>query len=176
MIKRILTLLLAIMIIGCAGIQTVHITPKYQADRSKKYILFPFRNPSFRGREFPGVGMRFTNSFMMACKSYGLSMIPTFGEKFQSSKDIDILAALAYARQKQADFIITGHVTKWIDRPTEWTGKRDFAGLAVFVYEVASGNFVFSGEVQQHSNIFWSGTPDDFVDSLSRALAERLIK
>jgi len=139
-------------------------------------MIFPFRNPSFGGREFPGVGMRFTNSFMVACTSYGLTIVAAFGEKFQSSKDINVLAALTYARRKRADFVITGQVTKWIDRPTEWTGKRDFAGLAIFVYEVSSGSLMFSGEVQQHSNIFWSGTPDDFVGSLSRAMAEKFIR
>ena len=176
MIRSIFIFFLAIMINGCAGIQTIHITPKHQVDRSKKYMIFPFRNPSFGAKEFPGVGMRFTNSFMVVCTSYGLNVTAAFGEKFQSSKDMDIMAALAYARRNQIDLVITGQVTKWIDRSTGWTGKRDFTGLAVFIYEVTSGNLVFSGELQQHSNIFWSGTPDDFVNSLSRAMVEKLLR
>lgn len=102
-------------------------------------------------------------------------MTPIFNEKFQASKDINTLDALAYAKENEANFIITGQVTKWIDRATEWSMKRDFLGLSIFVREVSSGNIVFTLEMQEHSNIFWSGTPDDFVDSLSKAMALKLL-
>ena len=68
MIRRIIVLFFVVVIIGCAGIQTVHISPKYQVDKSKKNMIFPFRNPSFGPMEFPGVGMRFTPSeFIIDC-------------------------------------------------------------------------------------------------------------
>jgi len=104
-----------------------------------------------------------------------LTVLPVFDERFQPSKDINILDALAYAKENEANFIITGQVTKWIDRATAWSGKRDFAGLAIFVRDVSSGSIVFASEMQEHSNIFWSGTPDDFIHSLARAMAEKLL-
>ena len=175
MIKRILIVLSLFIIMGCAGVQGVHTSGNIQINKSTKYLVFPFRNPSFGVRELSGVGSRFTNKFVASCAEYGLNVLPIFNEKFQPNKDINILDALGYAKDNGADFIITGQVTKWIDRATEWSGKRDFAGLSIVVREVSAGNIIFSSEIQQHSNMFWSGTPDDFVDSLSRAMAEKLL-
>lgn len=174
-IIRIFIILNIFIITGCAGIQTVHTTSNIQVDKSKKYLVFPFRDPSFEGKEFSGVGSRLTNKLVASCAEYGLNMTPIFNEKFQASKDINTLDALAYAKENEANFIITGQVTKWIDRATEWSMKRDFLGLSIFVREVSSGNIVFTLEMQEHSNIFWSGTPDDFVDSLSKAMALKLL-
>ncbi len=175
MIKQIFIIFMAIMVTGCAGMQIVHTSANYQIDKTKKYIVFPFRDPSFKDKEFPGIGTRFTNKFVAACAEYGLNIIPIFNDKFKSSKDINILDAVSYAKENGANFIITGQVSKWIDRATEWSGKRDFAGLAIFVRDVSSGSIVFTSEMQEHSNIFWSGTPDDFIDSLSRAMAAKLL-
>jgi hypothetical protein len=173
MIKRMFIVLCLFILLGCAGTQDVHTTTNIQIDKSQRYIVYPFRDPSFEEHEFPGVGSRFTNKFVAACANYGLNAIPIFTDKFQPNKDINILDALAYAKENGADFIITGQVTKWIDRATEWSSKRDFAGLEIFVREVTSGNIVFTTEMEEHSNMFWSGTPDDFVDSLSRAMAAK---
>ncbi len=175
MIKRILVIFWIFIITGCAGIQHVHTSSNIQIDKSKKYLVFPFRDPSFKEKEFSGVGSRFTNKFAASCADYGLNVLPVFNERFQPSKDINILDALAYAKENGANFIITGQVTKWIDRATEWSGKRDFAGLVIFVRDVSSGSILFTSEMQEHSNIFWSGTPDDFIDSLSRAMAAKLL-
>jgi hypothetical protein len=176
MTKQVVAILVSVLIAGCAGIETIHITSRYQLDKSEKYILFPFRDPSFKERELSGVGSRFTNRFAAACTEYGLKIVSVFNEKFQSTKDVDISNAIVYAKQNGANFIITGQVTKWIDRPTEWSGKRDFAGLATTVRTVNTGDIVFSAELEEHSNIFWSGTPDDFVDSLSRAIARKFME
>lgn len=175
MIKRIFSILTIFVITGCAGIQNVQTSSNIQIDKSKKYLVFPFKDPSFGGKEFSGVGSRFTNKFAASCAEYGLNVIPIFNDKFQPSRDVNILDALAYAKENGANFIITGQVTKWIDRATEWSGKRDFAGLSIFVRDVSSGNIVFTSEIQENSNIFWSGTPDDFVDGLSKAMAAKLL-
>jgi len=160
---------------GCAGLQVVHTTPKYQFDKSKRFLVFPFRDPSYKDKEIAGTGGRLTNPFAAACSQYGLNIIPIFNDKFQPSKNVNILDAIAYAKENGVDFIITGQVTKWVDRATEWSGKRDFLGLAIFVRDVGTGKIVFSAELQEHSNIFWSGTPDDFTHSLSRAIAEKFL-
>lgn len=171
----ILIFLALFIITGCAGVQNIQTSSNIQIDKSKKYIVFPFRDPSFGVREFSGVGSRFTNTFVAACSNYGLNVLPIFNERFQANKDINILEALSYAKDNEAEFIITGQVTKWIDRATEWTGRRDFAGLSIVVREVKSNNIIFSSEMQEHSNMFWSGTPDDFINSLSRAMASRFL-
>jgi hypothetical protein len=161
-------------VVSCAGIATVHEKPGYQADMSAKYLIFPFRNPSWKEREFPGVGIRFTNAFIIACAENGIDAVQVLTDEFQSSKDISTLNALAYAKENGADYIICGHVSKWIDRPTAWTAMRDFAGLSIVVYSVQSGKPVHNMELHQHSNVFWSGTPDDYVISLSAAAVEKL--
>jgi hypothetical protein len=176
MTKQVVAILVSVLIAGCAGIETIHIISRYQLNKSEKYILFPFRDPSFNEREFPGVGSRFTNRFTAVCAEYGLKIVPAFSEQFQSGKDVNISNAILYAKQSGANFIITGQITKWIDRTTEWSGKRDFAGLAIFVRAVNTGDIVFSAELEEHSNIFWSGTPDDFVGSLSKAIAAKFLE
>ncbi len=175
MLKHSFVVFFAIMIVACAGVQVQHTTDEQETDRSAKYLVFPFRNPSYKGVEFSGVGSRFTRSFVSHCSSYRLDVVSIFNDDFQSSKDIDVSQALTYAKGKNADFIITGQVTRWIDRATEWSGKRDFAGLEVFVREANSGKVVFTAELLQHSNIFWSGTPDDYVTSLSKAMAKKFL-
>jgi hypothetical protein len=176
MTRQIMAILISTLIAACAGIETKHIISKYQLDKSERYILFPFRNPSYRDKECPGVGGRFTNRFIAACTEYGLKILSVSSEKFQSTKDVDISNAIVFAKENGANFIITGQVTKWIDRPTEWSGKRDFAGLAITVRAVNTGDIVFSAELEEHSNIFWSGTPDDFVDILSREMARKFME
>lgn len=178
MTKKVVTILLSVwvLIIGCAGIETRHVTSRYQLDKSEKYFLFPFRDPSFKGRELAGIGSRFTNRFIAECGGYGLKIVPVFSQQFQSTRDVNISEVMAYAKQQGSNFIITGQITKWIDRATEWTGKRDFASLAIFVRAVTTGDIVFSAEIEQHSNIFWSGTPDDFINSLSKAMAAKIME
>jgi len=46
MIKRILVIFWIFIITGCAGIQHVHTSSNIQIDKSKKYLVFPFRDPS----------------------------------------------------------------------------------------------------------------------------------
>ena len=134
-------------------------------NRSGQFCVFSFRgsgvdlrSSSFKERDLPGVGSRFTNRFTAACAEYGLEMVPVFSQQFQSARDVNISGAIAYAKQQGGNFIITGQVTKWIDRATEWSGKRDFAALAIFVRAVNTGDIVFSAELEQHSNIFWSAS------------------
>lgn len=176
MTKQVIAILVSVLIAGCAGIEPRHFASRYQLDKSEKYFLFPFRDPSFKERELPGVGSRFTNRFAAACAEYGLEMVPVFSQQFQSARDVNISDAIAYAKQQGGNFIITGQVTKWIDRATEWSGKRDLAALAIFVRAINTGDIVFSAELEEHSNVFWSGTPDDFVDSLSRAIAKKFME
>lgn len=175
MINKMLIFSLIIVIAGCAGIQVIHTTSTTKIDKSGKYIVFPFRDPSFKDKEFPGVGARFTNAFASACGEFGLNATPVFTDEFKSTKDINILDAIAYAKKNNFKYMITGQITKWVDRATEWSGKRDFAGLSVSVREVDTGNLIFSSELQEHSNIFWSGIPDDFISSLSRAMAAKML-
>jgi hypothetical protein len=145
MLKHSFVVFFAIMIVACAGVQVQHTTDEQETDRSAKYLVFPFRNPSYKGVEFSGVGSRFTRSFVSHCSSYRLDVVSIFNDDFQSSKDIDVSQALTYAKGKDADFIITGQVTR------------------------------FTAELLQHSNIFWSGTPDDYVTSLSKAMAKKFL-
>lgn len=176
----------AFIIVGCAGIDVIHTTPKYQVDKSAKYIVFPFRDPYLIREsktiqtitdkaEFPGVGRHFTHKFVALCSSYGLDVTPIFNDKFKSSEDINIVDALSYAKEQRANFIITGQVTKWIYRATFHSHKRNYAGLEIFVRNVDSGKIVFTAELEEHNNVFWTVIPDEFVDSLTQAMVVKFI-
>lgn len=175
MIARISLFLSIFILIGCAGVQTIHQYSNVPLDKTKRYVIFPFKDPSYGSRVFPGVGSRFTSKFSASCADYGLNVLPVFNERFQSKNDINILDALAFANKIGADFIITGQVTKWIDGATDWSGKRDFAAFSIYVRKATTGNIIFSSEIQEYSNVFWSGTPDDFIDSLAKAMAKKLL-
>ena len=177
MIKSVLVMLsLVMMFSGCAGLQVKHSSRNNPLNSSGKYLVFPFRDPSYKDKQFPGVGARFTRSFTSQCSLNGLNVVDVSNGQFSSIKDIDLASALTYGEQQGADFIITGQLTRWIDRATEWSGKRDFAGLEIAVIDVKTKNVVFTAEILEHSNVFWSGTPDDFITSLSKAMADEFMQ
>ena len=172
-------LLMIFLIGGCAGMS---------AENSAKYDVFPFRNPSYQDTEFSDVGMRFTNAFTAACAKHSLDVTIVMDDQFESSKDTNVQEALVYARETGADYIIYGYVTKWVDRPTSLTSKRDFAGLSIFVRSVESGEVVFSSEIQAHGMRFsrhgsgisqlgldYTGARVNLVQSLSTEMAEKFL-
>jgi hypothetical protein len=129
------------LVIGCAGVHT---------ENTAKYVVFPFRNPSYKDREFSDVGMRFTNAFAASCAKYSVNVTVVRDDQFDSSKDTNVQSALAYAMDNGADYIIYGYVTKWENKPTMLTSEQDFAGLSILVRSVESGEVVFSSEIQAH--------------------------
>lgn len=171
--------LMILLVVGCAGIHT---------ENTAKYDVFPFRNPSYQDREFPDVGMRFTNAFAAACAKHSLDVTVVTNDRFDSSRDTNVKDALVYATENGADYIIYGYVTKWADKPTLLTSERDFAGLSVFVRSVESGEIVFSSEIQatgirysSHGSIVsqlgsdYAGPRVDLVQSLSTEMAEKFL-
>jgi Domain of unknown function (DUF4823) len=174
--KRLIALLLVIFTFtGCfAGFNVCHVSTPESIQGDSHIIIFPFRDPSLNGTEFSGVGGRFTRAFSQATANYDITLLPVSSNEFCSDKDIDIVKALEYARRYGAKYIVTGYVTKWVDRATEWSAKRDFAGLNVTMRETATGKIIGSAEMNQHSSIFWSGTPDDYTSTLSDKMALKL--
>ena len=172
-------LLMVFLVIGCAGVHT---------ENTVKYVVFPFRNPSFQDREFSDVGMRFTNAFAAACARYSLDVTAVTNDQFDSSKDTNVQDALVYARETGADYIIYGYVTKWINRPTILTSERDFAGLSIFVRSVESEEVVFSSEIQAHGirysrhihiasqlGLAYRGPKVNLVQGLSTEMVEKFL-
>jgi hypothetical protein len=168
---------------GCAGISA-----DSTADITAKYYVFPFRNPSYQDKEFSGVGMRFTNAFAAACVKHSLDVTIVINDQFDSSKNTNVQDALTYATDTGADYIISGYVTKWLDKPTSLTSERDFAGLSIFVRSVESGEVVFSSEMQAHGiryssrgpgatqlGLDYTGPRVNIVQSLSTEMAERFL-
>lgn len=164
----------ALVLLGCAGTFVQRATPMSKPSESSRLLVFPFRDPSRGGKEFPGVGDRFSHEFATAGSVHGLNLIPVSSVEFKSSTDVDVARALRVAEQEGADFIVTGQITKWVDRATEWNGRRDFAGVSVTVREVPGGRVAASIEIEKHSNNFWGGTPDDFLLSLANEAASEL--
>lgn len=172
-------LFMILLLVGCAGIHT---------EDTAKYDVFPFRNPSYQDRDFPGVGMRFTNAFATACARHSLDVKVVINDRFDSSKDTNVEEALVYAMENGADYIIYGYVTKWADKPTSLTSERDFAGLSIFVRSVESGEIVFSSEIQAHGirysshgssasqlGLDYAGARVDLVQSLSMEMVEKYL-
>jgi hypothetical protein len=172
-------LLMIVLVVGCAGMST---------DNPATYDVFPFRNPSYQEREFPDVGMRFTNAFAAACARYSLEVTVVGNDQFDSAKDTNVQDALAYGSESGADYIIYGYVTKWENKPTSLTSEQDFAGLSIFVRSVESGEVVFSSEIQAHGirysrhgsglsqlGIDYTGARVNLVQSLSTEMAARFL-
>lgn len=163
--KLLFTLLFLGVASGCAGILVEHETKRKAPDMNATYLVFPFRDPFYKKITFPGVGTRFTRSFVSHCSSYGLRIKSVFNEAFSAAEDLDVASALTYAQEAGADYIVTGMVTRWAD------SARDSAGLEIFVRKVPTGDVVFTTEIVQRNTFLMPGGPDEFVSSLSRALS-----
>jgi hypothetical protein len=162
-------------LVACAGIGVPRRIGKTPVDVvSDRVAVFAFRDPSFDRERFPGVGGRITHAFANAAAPLGVVAIPVFTKQFRSDTEINMADALRYAVSQGARLVVTGEVTKWVDRATEWSGKRDFAALSVTVRDSVTGQVKASVVVEQHSNIFWSGTPDDYVQSVAERAVHEL--
>ena len=157
---------------ACAGTEVIQQNRSERINPGSLIIAFPFRDPSLFEKKFPGIGGKFTQSFTAAASKYNIDIIPVSSDVFRSDQDLDVFTALEFAKEKNADYIVIGHVTKWVDRATEWSGKRDYAGLGISIRALNTGKIVATGEFEEYSNGLWSGTPDDFIVSLSQSAAE----
>jgi len=166
--------MIILLLAGCAGYNTNEFIDRGVLPKESSYLIFPFRNPSLNGRTYSGVGSQFTQAFSRSSSKVGYDVSLASSRKFPSSKDLDLEEAIDYAQQKGADYFIVGYVSKWVDRATEWNGKRDFAGVSITAYDAFTGKLVRSVEMDQHSNNFYSGTPNSYVKSLSESAAIKL--
>lgn len=159
---------------ACSSIGPAHIKRHSPVERNRKYIVFPFTDPVSRsGAELNGIGKQFANEFVSACAEEGLDIHMVNDKRFSSSEPVPTGDAIEYGAKKEAAYIITGQVIRWVDvRDSYTSGLSDLAAFRIVVRGVISKKIAFSGEVRAKSGTFWSGTPKLFVKRLAEEMAE----
>jgi len=68
------------------------------------------------------------------------------GLAVSSASSSDLQPLLEEGRKASAAYVVLGRIPIWEDNATEWSGKRDHAGVSLEMYEVATGKLVATAE------------------------------
>jgi len=176
--KKLCLFFLVFVLFGCTSIKPVHIRRHASFDSKGTYLVFPFTSPVSRdGKVVKGLGDNFTTHFITACKDEDLNVRLVNVRRFTSSRPIDPKEALEYASGTDANFIITGEVTRWVDYWDNYgSDSADLAGFKIEVLGVFSKRRSFTGEVVAKSGSLWRGSPREFIPGLAEEMVEVLLK
>jgi len=147
-------LFFGLMTIGCAGLQANIDTGSKIAKSDKPILIFPFRNPYYKGQELRGVGESVASAIVSEVQAIGRNCDLVRNDEFKATDLINIDKACEYARQNNADIAIIGIVTEWIDGATNWSGKVDVAAVTVSAYDTESHKLMSSASGRQNGQWF----------------------
>jgi hypothetical protein len=125
--------------------------------RSSVYIVTP-RDGNYGDIKYPGSGMSVASAFDTALQRYSDDVV--VGGLAETAA-----VALATAKEKKCVYLIIPKITRWEDRATEWSGKRDKMELFVRIIRVEDGSELRSAEIQGRSSwaTFGGDHPQDLL-------------
>jgi len=177
-VKKWLIVLMCLGIAGCAGLSANLNTGTRILGVEQQVMVFPFRNPSYKGQELMGMGDAVTNAVWAELQKRGISATIAPKESFPATKMIDPQVACRYGREKGADIVLIGVTTEWVDGATNWSGKLDVVGATVTAYTTSNNRIVATASARQNGGWFtWVNNPADrFLPTLSRELVSALFR
>lgn len=176
--KKWLIVLMCLGVAGCAGLSAnLNIGARILGVK-QQVMVFPFRNPSYKGQELTGRGDAVTNAVWAELQKKGISASVAPNESFPATKLINPKAACRYGRENGADIVLLGVVSKWIDGATNWSGKRDFIGVTVIAYNTSNTRIVATASAQQNcsSFTFVNHPTNRLLPTLARELVRALFR
>ena len=152
--KKWLIVLMCLGVAGCAGLSANLNTGTRVLGAKQQVMVFPFRNPNYKGQELTGRGDAVTNAVWVELQKRGISASVVSNKSFPATKMINPKEACRYGREQGADIVLLGVVSKWIDAATNWSGKRDFIGVTVTAYNTRNVRIVATASAQQNCSSF----------------------
>jgi len=176
--KKFVFFVVLFTVAACSSMGPVHVKRHSSVERDRKYLVFPFTNPvNSAGKEIKGIGEGLTVEFAAACAERGLNVSGINDDRFSSSDIVDEKEAVEYGMERDAAYVITGFVSRWVDYYDNFdSGMSDVAGFKISVRGVYSKKVAFSAEVRAKSGTFWRGTPDLFIKELAKEMAKVFLK
>ncbi len=82
--------------------------------------------------------------------------------------------ALEHARKTRSEFLIFPLILSWEDHRTEWTFIRDRLDIRLEIYDVNTGNRVYSSEVKSRGG--WMSDGEDTPEMLLQKPCEQFVR
>lgn len=169
---------ISLLLQGCASLYYDLDKGSKISKSEKKIMVFPFRNPYYKGRQIEGIGQSFAAIFVSEIQSTGRTCEMAMSGDFTESASIDVIDACNYARQHGSDIAIIGIVTEWLDGATQWSGKVDVAAVIVHAYDSQNHKLISSASGRQSGQwfTFVNAPTTRFMRPLSQMVAKSLFQ
>jgi hypothetical protein len=144
--------------------------PPILKSTSRIYIAIPF-DASFKKTVAQESGKVTAQAFQAAFLRYTRSV---YTSKFPES----VTEALENARRAGLEYVVYPSITRWEDRATEWSGRRDRVALKVDLVDVSTGSVVFSREVEATGKWMTDGgdSPRDLLNEPAEEYVNALFR
>lgn len=161
---------------GCAGLQTNLDGGKKISSSEVRVMVFPLRNPYYKGRQIVGIGDAFATALVSAIQSTGRTCKLADDGGFTANEAIDVNEACLYAHNNGWDIAITGIVAEWLDGATQWSGKVDVAAVTLYAYDSESHKMISSASGRQNGQwfTFVNAPTTRFLQPLSQTVVKSL--
>ena len=170
--------LVGLLFQGCASLKANRDMGVKISKSENKIMVFPFRNPYYKGVELEGVGDTFAISLVSEIQSTGRASALAENDDFKANKSVKVDDACAYARQRGADIAVIGVVTEWLDRATQWSGTVDVAAITVNAYDTENCKLISSASGRQNGQwfTFVNAPATRFMRPLSQEVVKALFE
>ena len=174
----IFVLLIGLLFQGCASLKANRDMGVKISKAENKIMVFPFRNPYYKGVELEGIGDTFAISVVGEIQSTGRTCALAESDAFKANKSVKVDDACAYAHQNGAGIAVIGVVTEWLDGATQWSGTVDVASVTVNAYNTENCNLISSASGRQNGQwfTFVNAPATRFMRPLSQEIVQALFE
>lgn len=144
--------------------------PPILRSNSRIYIAIPF-DASFKDTVAQDSGKLTAQAFQAAFLRYTRSV---YISKYPES----LTEAIDRARSGQLEYVLYPEITRWEDRATEWSGRRDRLAIKADLIDLATSRVVFSREIEATGKWMTDGgeTPRNLLDDPAQQYANALFR
>lgn len=144
--------------------------PPILKSNSRIYVAIPF-DATFKKEVMQGSGKQTAQAFQAALMRYTRSV---YTSKFPES----LSEALEIARKGEMQYVLYPTITRWEDRATEFTGRRDRLTVKADLIDLSTSTVVFSREVEATGKWLTDGgeTPKDLLDQPAEQYANAVFR
>jgi hypothetical protein len=144
--------------------------PPLLRSNSRVYVAIPF-DATFKKNVAQGSGKQTAQALFAAFNRYTKSV---YLGKFPES----VSEALDSARRMNAEYLVYPNLTKWEDRATEWSGRRDRMEVKIDLIDLNDSKVMFSREISATGKWMTDGgdTPNDLLEQPAEEYVNALFR
>ena len=136
--------------------------PGFQIPTGAAIVLSDIADGSGGDGTMPGSGGLISTKLTQQLMARGLQVM--------AGGSSDKAQLLREASERRIPYVLVARITRWEDNATEWSSKRDSAGVSMELYDSATGEVVVSGD-RSTQGVY---QPDRCADVLARNLVKQL--